>query len=58
MSDPLPFPVRRTPDAALRRVSHSLAEKLQQLVLRHPIAAVEVEKFVDRLLVTLDAQKD
>jgi hypothetical protein len=42
----------------MRATQHRLAEKLQWLVLNHPIAAVEVEKLIDRLRIAFDASQD
>lgn len=49
MDNIVPFPARQTNDD-LSRQAHSLADKMQRLVLLHPIAAAEVEKLIDRLL--------
>lgn len=43
----VPFPRQPNDDT---RQGKSLADKLQILVLLHPIAAAEVEKLIDRLL--------
>jgi hypothetical protein len=51
MGESVPFPPRReTP----RELSRRLADKLQRLVLTHPVAAIEVEKLIDRLLAELN----
>jgi hypothetical protein len=49
MEKPVPFPARQTNDDTTRPTP-SLADKMQRLVLLHPIAAAEVEKLIDRLL--------
>lgn len=42
----------------MRASGHRLAEKIQWLVLNHPIAAAEIEKLIDRLRMAFDAAQD
>lgn len=48
VADTIRFP--RSGDDPVRPQTGTLADKLQRLVLRHPIAAKEIEKFIDRIL--------
>jgi hypothetical protein len=54
MADFVPFPRRRLSDQLTRAECQRLADKMQLLVLRHPVAARELEKAIDNLLTELE----